>query len=240
MPPFDATRRSTRPAPASSSRRPRTASFPSLSELPGFNGYYLIEAGNGVISSVGLFDTAAHAEDRPASRPTGCARRGSRRRSRTRRRSPAAGRRPQDARARRGLTASTAVRVSEEARDRGPPASPEQNPRDGRTQAASYRETLNAHHWRGAAPAIHARRRLNESTNANAPPSADASRRAARAGRIQRSSYQRFVAMATPRTSLDARVQQAKEAMPRVEVLTELPGHDPETLLPLNSVSAGP
>jgi hypothetical protein len=37
--------------------------LPSLSELPGFNGYYLIEAGNGVISSVGLFDTSEHAEE---------------------------------------------------------------------------------------------------------------------------------------------------------------------------------
>jgi hypothetical protein len=37
--------------------------LPSLSKLPGFNGYYLIEAGNGVISSVSLFDTAAHAEE---------------------------------------------------------------------------------------------------------------------------------------------------------------------------------
>jgi hypothetical protein len=27
------------------------------------NGYYLIEAGNGVISSVGFFDTAEHAEE---------------------------------------------------------------------------------------------------------------------------------------------------------------------------------
>ena len=35
---------------------------PELSKLPGFAGYYLIEAGNGVISSVGFFDTAAHAE----------------------------------------------------------------------------------------------------------------------------------------------------------------------------------
>jgi hypothetical protein len=35
---------------------------PSLSELPGFSGYYLIEAGNGVITSIGLFDTEAHAE----------------------------------------------------------------------------------------------------------------------------------------------------------------------------------
>ena len=37
--------------------------LPSLSELPGFSGYYLIEAGNGVMSSIGLFDTSAHAEE---------------------------------------------------------------------------------------------------------------------------------------------------------------------------------
>jgi hypothetical protein len=37
--------------------------LPSLSELPGFNGYYLIEAGNGVMSSIGLFDTSAHADE---------------------------------------------------------------------------------------------------------------------------------------------------------------------------------
>jgi hypothetical protein len=37
--------------------------LPRLSELPGFNAYYLIEAGNGVVSSVGFFDTAAHAEE---------------------------------------------------------------------------------------------------------------------------------------------------------------------------------
>jgi hypothetical protein len=36
---------------------------PSLSELPGFSGYYLIEAGNGVMSSIGLFDTADHADE---------------------------------------------------------------------------------------------------------------------------------------------------------------------------------
>jgi hypothetical protein len=37
--------------------------LPSLSALPGFSGYYLIEAGNGVLSSVGFFDTEAHAEE---------------------------------------------------------------------------------------------------------------------------------------------------------------------------------
>ena len=37
--------------------------LPSLSKLPGFEGYYLIEAGNGVMSSIGLFDTSDHAEE---------------------------------------------------------------------------------------------------------------------------------------------------------------------------------
>jgi hypothetical protein len=37
--------------------------LPSLSELPGFSGYYLIEAGNGVMSSISFFDTAAHADE---------------------------------------------------------------------------------------------------------------------------------------------------------------------------------
>ena len=37
--------------------------LPQLSELPGFNGYYLIEAPNGIVSSVGFFDTAEHAEE---------------------------------------------------------------------------------------------------------------------------------------------------------------------------------
>jgi len=35
--------------------------LPRLSKLPGFEGYYLIEAGDGVMSSFGLFDTSAHA-----------------------------------------------------------------------------------------------------------------------------------------------------------------------------------
>ena len=36
---------------------------PSLSELPGFNGYYLVDAGNGIMSSIGFFDTAEHADE---------------------------------------------------------------------------------------------------------------------------------------------------------------------------------
>ena len=31
---------------------------PQLRKLPGFAGYYLIEGGNGVLSSLGLFETA--------------------------------------------------------------------------------------------------------------------------------------------------------------------------------------
>jgi hypothetical protein len=37
--------------------------MPSLSKLPGFNGYYLIESGNGVFTSVGLFDTSIQAQE---------------------------------------------------------------------------------------------------------------------------------------------------------------------------------
>jgi len=36
---------------------------PSLSDLPGFDGYYLIEAGDGVLSSIGFFDTSEHADE---------------------------------------------------------------------------------------------------------------------------------------------------------------------------------
>jgi hypothetical protein len=37
--------------------------LPSLTELPGFSGYSLIEAGNGVLSSISYFDTAEHADE---------------------------------------------------------------------------------------------------------------------------------------------------------------------------------
>jgi hypothetical protein len=37
--------------------------MPSLTKLPGFSGYFLIEAGDGVMSSVNFFDTSAHAEE---------------------------------------------------------------------------------------------------------------------------------------------------------------------------------
>jgi len=36
---------------------------PRLSNLPGFGGYHLIEAGNGVMSSIGFFETAAQADE---------------------------------------------------------------------------------------------------------------------------------------------------------------------------------
>jgi hypothetical protein len=40
-----------------------TSLTPRLSKLPGFSGYFLVEAGHGVMSSISFFDTAAHAEE---------------------------------------------------------------------------------------------------------------------------------------------------------------------------------
>ena len=37
--------------------------LPRLSKLPGFSGYHLVDGGNGVMSSVGFFETAAQADD---------------------------------------------------------------------------------------------------------------------------------------------------------------------------------
>ena len=36
---------------------------PQLRKLPGFSGYYLIEAGNGIMSSLGLFETSEQADE---------------------------------------------------------------------------------------------------------------------------------------------------------------------------------
>jgi hypothetical protein len=36
---------------------------PQLRELPGFSGYYLIEAGNGILSSISLFETLEQADE---------------------------------------------------------------------------------------------------------------------------------------------------------------------------------
>ena len=37
--------------------------LPRLSDMPGFGGYYLIDDGNGVFSSISIFDTEAHADE---------------------------------------------------------------------------------------------------------------------------------------------------------------------------------
>jgi hypothetical protein len=37
--------------------------LPTLSELPGFSGYSLIEAGDGVVSSISFFDTSEQADE---------------------------------------------------------------------------------------------------------------------------------------------------------------------------------
>jgi hypothetical protein len=36
---------------------------PRLSKLPGFSGYFLIDTGEGVMSSIGLFDTSTQATE---------------------------------------------------------------------------------------------------------------------------------------------------------------------------------
>jgi hypothetical protein len=36
---------------------------PQLSELPGFAGYYLVDAGNGIFTSLGLFETREQGEE---------------------------------------------------------------------------------------------------------------------------------------------------------------------------------
>jgi hypothetical protein len=37
--------------------------LPALRELPGFSSYSLVDAGNGVLTSIGFFDTEAHADE---------------------------------------------------------------------------------------------------------------------------------------------------------------------------------
>ncbi len=37
--------------------------LPKLSEMPGFAGYYLVDAGNGIFTSLGLFETREQGEE---------------------------------------------------------------------------------------------------------------------------------------------------------------------------------
>jgi hypothetical protein len=37
--------------------------LPRLSKLPGFGGYHLVKAGDGVMSSIGFFDTSEQADE---------------------------------------------------------------------------------------------------------------------------------------------------------------------------------
>ena len=45
------------------SRKVNESLIPKLSKLPGFQGYFLMEAGEGVVRSTTLFDTSNQAED---------------------------------------------------------------------------------------------------------------------------------------------------------------------------------
>jgi hypothetical protein len=44
-------------------RKVNDSLIPRLSKLPGFKGYYLMEAGDGVVRSTSLFDTSSQAEE---------------------------------------------------------------------------------------------------------------------------------------------------------------------------------
>jgi len=44
-------------------RKVNESFIPRLSKLPGFRGYFLMEAGDGVVRSTSLFDTSSQAED---------------------------------------------------------------------------------------------------------------------------------------------------------------------------------
>ncbi len=44
-------------------RRIDESLLPKLSKIDGFKGYYLIEAGNGVVSSLGLFENVEQADE---------------------------------------------------------------------------------------------------------------------------------------------------------------------------------
>jgi hypothetical protein len=37
--------------------------IPRLSELPGFNGYFLFEPANGVLTSISMFETSSHLDE---------------------------------------------------------------------------------------------------------------------------------------------------------------------------------
>ena len=45
------------------SRKVNDSLIPKLSKLPGFKGYFLIEAGEGVVKSTTFFDTSSQADD---------------------------------------------------------------------------------------------------------------------------------------------------------------------------------
>jgi hypothetical protein len=44
-------------------RKVNEALIPRLSKLPGFSGYFLVEAGHGVMTSISLFDSQEHADE---------------------------------------------------------------------------------------------------------------------------------------------------------------------------------
>jgi hypothetical protein len=91
----------------------------------------------------------------------------------------------------------------------------EQTPRHERTQHDQLPRAVQRSQLEALLPAIHPRRRLNESATTNAPRTTSALT-APLAGRVQRSDdAERFAPIATPRTFRNARVQQTRSHAPR-------------------------
>ena len=63
MQPSDGTRASTRDRTEELTKKVGESLLPRLSEMPGFKSYHLIEADNGVMSSVDFFETSVQADE---------------------------------------------------------------------------------------------------------------------------------------------------------------------------------
>ena len=60
---FDAMRAWTKNRETELTEKVNESLMPRLSKLPGFSSYFLIEAKDGIMTSINLFDTSAHADE---------------------------------------------------------------------------------------------------------------------------------------------------------------------------------
>ena len=101
---------------------------PRLSKLKGFGGYHLVDAGDGVVTSIGFFDTAEQADESTRIAATWVRDESSRPRFRARPRSPAARSSCTSRASSSRPSSSKPFRRSEKARTRGPSSRPRTAP----------------------------------------------------------------------------------------------------------------